>query len=269
MIRNGTAVLTLALAAALAHANDYQSPTEDRVSLSLGVMHVSSTTDLQLNSSQGMPGSAINAESEFGLDSSDFEVKFQAAVRVDERNRLRFDYFTLDRNNEMPLVGPPIVFRNVILQTTDPVQSTLNLRALSISYEYSFLHSEKFELAAGAGINDAQVFTEARVSTQTRHVDQTEDAAGPFPTLNLDSTYVLSKRFYLDARADYLRLAIDHVTGSVGFYELAGLYRFRPNVSFALGYTEIKVDLDSRQGTNTGYFDFTTKGPELFVRVAF
>jgi hypothetical protein len=275
MIKNGMAVLTFALAATsaglatLAHADDYPSPTDDRVRLSLGVMHLSSTTDLLLDSSQGVAGTPINAEHDLGLDSSDFEPKFQAMVRVGERNRLRFDYFTLDRTGNTIISGAPIVFRDVVLPTGYPVQSDLNLRTLGISYGYSFLHSEKFEVAATVGINDTDISTRARISTETLHVDQREDQAGPFPTLGLDATYVVSQRFYFDARAQYFKIAIDHLDGSLGFYELDALYRFRPNVSFALGYTAVKAILDSRKPSNSGYFDFDSKGPEFFVRVAF
>jgi hypothetical protein len=275
MIKNGMAVLTFALAATsaglatLAHADDYPSPTDDRVRLSLGVMHLSSTTDLLLDSSQGVAGTPINAEHDLGLDGSDFEPKFQAMVRVGERHRLRFDYFTLDRTGQTTISGPPIVFRDVVLPTGYPVQSDLNLRTLGISYEYSFVHSEKFEVAATVGINDTDISTRARISTETLHVDQREDQAGPFPTLGLDATYVVSQRFYFDARAQYFKIAIDHLDGSLGFYELDALYRFRPNVSFALGYTAVKAILDSRKPSNSGYFDFDSKGPEFFVRVAF
>lgn len=268
MIKNGMAVLTLALVATLAHAEDYLSPTNERVRLSLGVMHLSSTTAIRLDSSQGLPGTPIDVEKEFGLDSSNVEPKFQAMVRVGERHRLRFDYFTLDRTGRTILTAP-IVFRDVVLQIADPVDTNLSLRTLGITYEYSFLHREKFEVSAAFGINDTDISARARVTTQTRHVNQTEDQAGPFPTLGLDATYVLSKRFYVDARAQYFRLAVDHLTGSMGFYEFAALYRLRPNISFALGYTATKARVDSRQPKTAGYFDFDSKGPELFVRIAF
>jgi hypothetical protein len=268
MINKGIAALGLALVATLAHADDYLSPTDERVRLSLGAMHLSSTTDIRLDSSAGVQGTPINAENVLGLDKSDFEVKFQAMVRVGERNRLRFDYFTLDRTGQTTLTSP-IIFRDVVLQTGDPVDSSLSMRTLGITYEYSFIHSEKFELAATAGLNDTDISAQARVSTEFRHVNQTEDEAGPFPTLGLDSTYVISKRFYLDARAQYFKVAIDHLDGSLGFYEFDALYRLRPNVSFALGYTAAKAILDSRKPGNSGYFAFDSKGPELFVRVAF
>jgi len=162
-------------------------------------------------------------------------------VRAGARHRLRFDYFTLDRTGHTTLTGP-VVYRDVLLQTGDPVDSNLSMRSLGITYEYSFVHRERFELAATIGINDTDISARARVSTQTRHVDQREDQAGPFPTLGLDSTFVLSKRFYIDVRAQYFKVAVDHLTGSLGFYEFAGLYRLRPNVSFALGYTAAKAN---------------------------
>ena len=194
MIKNGVAVLAHALLAALvaaagsAHADDYISPTEERVRLSLGVVRVSNSTDMRLDSRQGVQGTPINAESEFGVDSSDFEPKFQAVVRVAERHRLRFDYFTLDRTGNTTLTGAPIIFRDVILQTGDPVQTTLNVRTLGISYEYSFIHRQNFELAASVGINDTDISAQAKVSTAVRHVNQSEDQAGPFPTIGVDAT---------------------------------------------------------------------------------
>jgi hypothetical protein len=268
MIKNGMAVLALALIATLAHADDYLSPVDERVRLSLGFMHVSSTTNIRLNSTANVPGTQVNAEHVLGLDGSDFEPKFQAMVRVGERHRLRFDYFTLDRTGNATLLAP-IVFRDVVLQRGDPVQTNLSIRTLGINYEYSFVHRDRFELAASIGLNDTDISAQARVSTQTRHVVQKEDQAGPLPTIGLDSTYVLSKRFYIDARAQYFKLAVDHLEGSLGFYELAGLYRFRPNVSFALGYTVAKATLTSRQNRTSGHFDFDSRGPELFVRIAF
>ena len=261
-------VASLVLAANLARADDYLSPTHERVRLSLGAEFLSNATNLRFDSSSGLEGTPINAENDLGLDKSSVEPKFQAMVRVGERHRLRFDYFTLDRTGQTTITSP-IVFRDVILQVGDPVQTTMSLRSLGISYEYSFIHRERFELAATIGINDTDLSARARVSTQTRHVNQSEDQAGPFPTLGLDGTYLVSKRFYFDARAQYFKVAIDHISGTVSFFELAGLYRLRPNVAFALGYTSARADVDSRQTTSGGFFNLSSKGPEFFVRVAF
>ncbi|MEO7206350.1 MAG: hypothetical protein ABI356_05655 [Steroidobacteraceae bacterium] len=268
MSKNGAVLAALVLFATLAHAEDYLSPTEERVRLSLGAVRLSNDTNLQLDSRAGVQGTTVNAEDDFGLDKSDYEAKIQAMVRVGERHRLRFDYFSLDRSDSS-IVTQPIVFRDVTLLPTDPLHSDLSIRTFGITYGYSFLHSDKYEVAATIGINDTDISARARVQTAARHVDQTEDQAGPFPTVGLDATYVVSKRFYFDGRAQYFKVRVDDLDGSLGIYELNALYRLRPNISFALGYTMLHASLVSTQTKQAGFFNFNSKGPEFFVRIAF
>ncbi|HEX4240442.1 MAG TPA: hypothetical protein VHZ53_03460 [Steroidobacteraceae bacterium] len=271
MIKTGMAVIGLLFASGWAHADDYPSPTNERVRLSIGAVRVSTSTNVLLDSSIGLPGNAINAEDTFGLSGSDFEAKFQIVVRAGERHRLRFDYFSLDRtgNTTLGANALPIVFKDVVFEQGDPIETNMSLRTLGISYEYSFIHRERFEVAAALGLNDTDISLRARVQTEFRHVDQREDQAGPLPTLGLDATYVLSKRFYVDGRFQYMKASIDHLDGLLSFYEVSAQYRLRPNIAFALGYTSIKAYVDSRQPKDSGYFNFVTRGPEMFVRVAF
>jgi hypothetical protein len=268
MIKTALALAALVSFATLAHAEDYLSPTEERVRLSLGVVRLSNNTNFQIDSSAGLPGTPVNAEDQFGLDKSDYEAKIQATVRAGERHRLRFDYFSLDRSGQTTVTNP-IVFRDVVLQPGDPLQSDLSIRTFDITYEYSFLHSDKYEVAATIGVADTDISARARVQTATRHVDQTEDQAGPVPMIGLDATYVISKRFYVDGRAQYLKVRIDAINGTLGVYEADALYRLRPNISFALGYTLFRANLISAQTKQAGSFNFNSKGPEVFLRVAF
>jgi hypothetical protein len=261
------AVLAFLLAGA-AQAEDYLSPTEERVRLSLGAVYLDSNTNIQIDSSAGVVGTPVNAERDFGMDKSDFEAKFQIMLRAGERSRLRFDYFSLDRTGSAT-INQDILFRNVELLPGDPVDSNLSIDVLSITYGYSFIHNEKFELAATLGVNITDISARARVNTATRHVDQTEDEAGPFPTVGLDATYVISKRFYVDGRVQYFRANVDDLDGSLGFYELDALYRLRPNISFALGYQLARAALTSTKSSEAGQVNFNTQGPEFFVRVAF
>jgi len=264
-----TALALLAVVAQSSRADDYFSPTDDRVRISLGAMHVSSATTLRADSSAGVQGSDISAEDQFGLGKSDFEPKFQAMVRIDTRQRLSFDYFMLDRSGNATLTGNAIVFRNVVFLPGDPLQTQLSLRTLGITYGYSFWHSETLEIAGTIGVHATDISAEAKVETQSRHIIQTEDQAGEIPTVGIDATWVASKRFYLDGRAQYLTAHVNNIDGSVGIYEFDALYRYRPNVSFAVGYTDIKAHLASTQSSQSGFFDFSTKGPEMFFRIAF
>jgi len=268
------AALALALPTGAARADGaYVSPTQERVRLSLGVSLVTAATSMRLDSSAGSPGTLVSGENDLGLARSKVEPVFQIMVRAGQRHRLIFDYFSLDRSATRVLArtpsAGPIVFRDATLLNGDPLQTDLGLRALGIAYGYSFWHTQKFELAATLGIDEIDISANARVQTQTRHVDQRDDQAGPFPTPGIDATWVASRRFYFEGRAQYLKVAGHQLQGSLGLYELDALYRLRPNVSFAVGYSAVKATLLSRQTASGGLFELSAKGPRLFVRVAF
>ena len=182
-------------------------------------MHVSSSTTLRADSTTGVEGTVVNGEDQFGLDKSDYEPKFEVMVRAGTRNRLWLNYFTLDRDGST-VVQEPIVFRNVVLQPGEPLQSSLDLRLLSLTYGYSFWHGEKLELAATLGVSSVEINAQAKVATALVHVNETETAAGPFPTPGLAATWAMSKHFYLDGRVQYLNLHISDLDGSLGMGEL-------------------------------------------------
>jgi hypothetical protein len=245
------------------------SPSDEHVRISLGAMHVSSATTLMADSSANTGGTVIDGEGRLGLDRSDFEPKFQAMVRVGVRQRVSLDYFTLDRSGNTTLTGTPIVFKDVTFLPGDPLHTTLSLRSLGITYGYSFVHSDTLEIAATFGVHATDIAAAARVQSTARNIYQSQDVAGPVPTLGLDGTWVVSSRFYLDARVQYLNVHVGNVDGSLGVYGFDALYRLRPNVSFALGYTEFNAHLKSTRNAQGGLFDCDSKGPEMFVRIAF
>ncbi len=272
MIRNRPLWLMLALApsATIALADgDYTSPTESRVALSLGIRQEKTSTAVRIDSGNGLAGTFIDGENDLGLESSRYEPKFQLAVRAGERSRLFFDYFQLDRSDTKTFQLGPSNFGNVVLLADDPVQTNFNMRVLGLTYGYSVLHGDKFELSPVLGINDISVLTSVRVQSATRHVFDSESVAGPIPTPGLAATWAPSPRFYVDGSAKYLRIGIDHFVGSLELYEFDALYRLQPNIAIGLGYAGIKTNIVSNQHTNSGQFTFDSKGPTLFFRVEF
>jgi hypothetical protein len=271
---NGTSRVLVALllcsATTIAAADaDYFSPTESRMALSLGVMQVSPSTSLSVDSTSGFVGTDLNGENDLGLDRRRYEPKFDVAFRAGERNRVFFDYFKLDRSNTKVLGSGPLNYGNVVLLAGEPVTTDLSLRLLQLGYGYSFWHGDKLEIAGILSINDTEIQASVRVQTASQHIYDEQSLAGPFPTPGLDVTWAVSSRFYFEAKARYLKLSIDHLDGTVSLYDVDAFYRLRPNIAISLGYTGTRADLLSRQSKNAGSFDFNAKGPELFVRIEF
>jgi len=264
----GTLLLCVAVKTAAADEN-YFSPTDSAFRLSVGVTQVDSSTSLRVDGTGGSLGTELNGEDDLGLDRHRYEPKFDVTFRAGARNRVFFDYFTLDRSDTTVLAQGPVDYGNVVLLSGDPVTAELRLRVLQLGYGYSFWHSEKLEITGILSINDTEIQSSVRVNTASRHIYDEQSLAGPFPTPGIDVTWVASRRFYFQGRVRYLKLDIDHLDGSLSRFDLDAFYRLRPNIAFALGYTGTRADLASSKSSNSGSFDFDAKGPELFVRVEF
>ena len=261
---------SLALHAVRAHADgDYLSPTDERFRASIGLVRVGSSTTLQVDGTNGVPGTFIAGEDQFGLDKKRYLPRFQVMVRAGSRHRLWVDYFGLDRNATTTLTGVPVVFRDAVLQTGFPVSTDLSLRAFGLNYGYSFLKTQRFELAGTFAVDAVDISARVRQVSNNGHVDSSENIAGPFPTPGIAATWAVSRRFYFDGRAQYLKVAINHLDGSMAFYELNALYRITPNISFALGYDAVRAKIGSTKVNEAGQFSFSSKGPQFLVRVAF
>ena len=263
------AALLSAVAGSARGDDAYESPTLDKIRVSLGINQTNATTSFQLNSSDGTPGTVIDGENTLGLAPKQVDPEFEVEVRAGERSRLRINYAALDRDDTRTLTGVPLLYGGRMLLLNDPVETNLSIRAFGLTYGYSFVRNDRLELAATLGVSDVDINSRITVATATRHVDIIHSFAGPFPTPGLEVTWVLSRRFYIDGHAQYLKASINKLSASTGQYELHALYRLRPNISFALGYSSLTSDLTSRKPGSEGFADFRARGPQFFVRVSF
>jgi len=74
---------------------------------------------------------------------------------------LRFDYFSLDRTGQLT-VTQPIVFRDVVLQPGDPLNSDLSIRTFGITSNIPFSTAIGTRWAATIGLNDTDISARAR-----------------------------------------------------------------------------------------------------------
>ena len=229
------------------------------------------TTNMRLDSSAGLPGTPINAENALGLDSSDFEAKFQAMVRVGERHRLRFDYFTLDRTGQTTLTTPRSYFATWCCKTGDPVG--FHLEPAHARHHLRILVHPSREIRAR---RDRRHQRHGHLGPRTRrHANaargSNRGSGGPVPHVRSrlhvrDEQAILSRcpRAVLQSAPSITSTARWDSTNSM---RCTGL---RPNISFALGYTAARADIESRQAQDTqGISISDSKGPEVFVRIAF
>ena len=240
----------------------------DRFTLQAAFIESSNATRVRLDSAAGAIGTEFDGEKDTGLPVRKLIARGELMFRVRERGRVRLAnlFVPLDRRGSTVLTRT-INFGNETYNIGDAVQTELQLRLLAISYTYSIVRTERLEIGASLGFD--VVSYEAQVTVPARLRTAADDRSAPAPLAGLDVTARLSSRFYAEGRAQYLRVNVSSVKGTLQAYEASLLYRAHPNITLGLGYLGLDVSVDSHKAGDSGLFSLRSTGPQLLVRVGF
>lgn len=245
------------------------SPITDHFYALAGVYFISAKTHLRLdpnNAGPGVTGTPLDAEEQLGLPASLTQGTAEFMFRLGERNKVRLDYFEADRSGTATFAND-VVFGNQVFAAGTKVQSSLDLRLFAVVYTYSFYRSDRFEI--GTGIGAYFVTVSAQGLNLTTNQSQMDSAADPFPTLPLDFTWRISRRWAFTGHADYLKVNLSQFGGWLSNVHGDFQYRWNPNFALGLGYTSIRTRYDRSNGNFTGAFYMSFNGPEAFIRFSF
>jgi hypothetical protein len=244
------------------------SPITDRFAMRLSYFAPSLDTFLRLdNEDTGRPGTNLNVENDLGLDDKANMFRAEMIFRLREKNRLRVDYFKSTRYGDKVL-DQTINFGDQTFLVADRAQTSIDYRALGLTYTRSVLYFDRFELGVGLGVSLLEVHAKGEVVA--RNIREKEDGVAPYPTIALDSTWRISKRWSFNARAQTFTANLSDFTGSLSDYHGDIQYRWRRNFAFGLGYTSLRIRAESASTRNIpGKFNQDIEGPEVFVRASF
>jgi hypothetical protein len=245
------------------------SPITDYFSFRGSFFDPKATTTLRLDPSHGAGlGTPFNAEQELGLDEKPYQGRVEFYFRLKERSRVRFDYFEVNRSAEKAL-SEPLVFGNNVFPSGTPFASAFDWKMFTLTYTYSFLRNSRFELGAGVGVTAIQATVMG--SEPLTPLRTNETGVGAVPTLAVDGTWRITRRFAATFRGQYFGATISNVKGQYGDYHADLQFRALPNLAFGVGYAALDATLRNESSSDSllGQFEFKVAGPEAFVRVSF
>jgi hypothetical protein len=244
------------------------SPLTDRFALRGSFFTSSPTTNLRLDSSANTTGTLVSAENDFGLDDDIQQGRIELTFRMgkSQRNKLRIDYFKLDRYAAIALPRT-LQFGDNAFNAGELVTSSVDYRVLTFTDTISIFRRESFE--AGLGLGISAIEAELRGEVPARQVREVATGTAPFPTIALDTVWRFTERFSLSARAQYFSATVGDISGLMSDYHGDVQFRFRPNVAFGLGWTALRTNLDVQDDDFPGRVALKVTGPEAFVRVSF
>lgn len=230
------------------------------------VIHTDVRIDPTTGVPPGTPGTPVNAERDLGLKSRMELGKVEFAFRLRERHKMRVDYYQADRSASHTLANT-IIFGDQTFLGGQTVQTTINWRSFGLTYTYSLYHSDRFEVGTGLGLYFLQAEAIGQIPATGQQTDKS--AAEPVPTLPLDLTWAISRRWAATARGNYVKAAVSGFDGSYADLHADLQYRWNPYFSLGLGFSSMRISLSGDSGSIPGVVSMSYKGPEAFVRLSY
>jgi hypothetical protein len=243
------------------------SPIHDRFAVRASYFRGSASTDAQIDDTAGgRIGTPFSAEDDFGLADSVSQGRAEFNIRLRERGKLRVGMFDLQRKATKQITRT-FNYGDQTFLLNDRVTSEFNWRMFDLTWTYSFIHNDRFELGAGLGLHVIQ--TEASAAAPARAARESFDGAGPFATVAIDSVWRITRRFSLSLRAQTLDLTVSDISAMLADYHADVQFRWRPNLAVGVGYQSNRVELSAPLENPAGNMSFDVSGPELFLRASF
>jgi hypothetical protein len=245
------------------------SPITDHFYIRAAYFSPKFNTDFRVDPSNAPPGTMgtpVNAENDLGLDHRQHKGRVDFMFRMRDRNKVRVDYYETDRSGSQTLAND-VIFGNQTFPAGQVAQTTFNLQQFDITYTYSFIRNNRFEVGTGLAAYFLQLDVIGAVPAQNLRQEVT--AATPFPALPLDLTWCISSRWAATAHAAFLKINHHDLNGRYWDNHADVQYRWVPNFVVGAGYSSIKTDLTRVGGSFPGTVNMTIRGPELFVRFSF
>jgi len=251
------------------HRHETPSPITDHFYIRGTFYDPQVRTHFRIDPSQaapGMTGTPVNGENVLGLPNRLRQGRVEFMFRLRERSKVRVDYFEADRTGSKVLAND-VVYGNQTFAAGQRTRTSLDWRQFDITYGYSLVRNDRFEVGTGLGIYFLQVDAIGEVPAQKQRQEVT--AGTPFPALPLDLTWRISSRWAATARGAYLKATLSGFRGWYADLHEDIQYRWNPNFAIGLGYSAIRTSLTRRGGSFPGAFAMSISGPEAFVRFSF
>jgi len=242
------------------------SPITDRLAVR-GIFYAPRiSTEIRNDADDGTAGTPISAEDTLGMADQMNQGGIDLMFRMLDRHRIRAAYYQQKRSGDQVL-DEPIRFGNDVYQVNDRVISDMDLRQLDVVYTYSVLRRETVEIGLGLGLHLLQM--EGTLEVPARFEEEEDSVAGPFGTVAADGTWRFTRRFSLNARANYFKGHSGEVHGSYMNWHADVQFRWKRNFAIGAGWSYNRMYVNSAEDDDSGLFRHEYKGPEAFIRVSY
>jgi len=239
----------------------------DRWMVRLGAYIVDgSNTQFSVNSALGV-GAAVDYQKDLGGEDGDTIPRIDAYFRFNERHRIDFTAFSIDRKGERTL-AIDITIGDETFSASETLQSDIKYRLYRLGYGYSFYHSPTVELTLTAGLNITSY--DLGFATADGAVAESAGVTVPLPVVGLRMGYAITPKWNVRYVSEAFFIEFDDsFRGALLNFELNTEYKIFKHFALGIGLARIgisaEVDDDDWRGKVTdSYRGFNVFGTFYF-----
>jgi hypothetical protein len=270
------AVLALLVAAptVLADESDPILLGQDKVKFSVGGFLTKMSTGLELSVVDDDKNKVIDVENDLGLSSSRNTFRIDGYWRPGPRHRIVVGYYSLSRS-VVNTLETEIEWEDALYPVGVNIDTGLRLQVIPISYAYSFIKNERWELAASIGFHWTEVNTyisgDAFVGDDTvlSKDIRSSDVKGPFPLIGLLVDFSPAPKWQIGTTLQYLDLSVGKYHGRLVDLRAYVEYYIWRDVGVGLSYNFYDIHADVTEEDFTGKIDLQFDGALLYLTAKF
>ncbi len=237
-------------------AKSVADPDKSMIRLSAYYVDRASTSFTVLDSS-GL-GAGISFKNDLGGATTDSVARIDGYYRFNDRHRLEFGSFTVDRNGVTTLtVDLDIGDEKFLINET--ITTDIKYTITKVGYAYSFYHSPQVELSLAAGLNITDY--DIRYRNDNSSTSGASGVTAPLPLFGLQMTYAISPKWSVHYLSEAFYIDIeDTLKGTLLNSELSIEYKAFKNFAIGAGTTRVSTDLDVNDDDWKGSFNDSHRG---------
>ena len=227
-----------------------------------------SNTQFSVSSDVGGLGTVIDYSRDLGGDTRDTIPRIDAYYRFNERHRIDFTSFAIDRKGTRILaIDPPVVIDGEDF-SGGAINSEIKYNLYRLGYGYSFYHSDKAELTVTAGLNVTSY--DLKFEDDTGAKSESADVTAPLPMFGLRMGYAITPKWSVHYVSEAFFIELDDtIKGAMINYELNTEYKIFKNFAIGAGFarlgTSVEVNADDWKGkVSDSYRGYTVFGTLYF-----
>lgn len=246
-------------------------PIYDRFKITLGGYTVSGYDSVMSLSDKGAGiGVSIVPEDILGLNTEQTVLQMDGYYRFSRENALTYGWYSinstgyksLEKNIDwIDISGDPIT-----ITVGTYVITTLEYDIFKVGYLWSFYHTDKVEMAAGAGLHITRVFIGVNAETTSSGVSaQNAETTVPLPVVAFGLTYNVDPKWKWYTKSEFFALSFDNWDGVYTDNRLGTEYRVYRNIGIGVAYGTNALKLIEDTSDNRFVYDNRITGLLVYV----